>query len=134
MPEGIRCSDAEREQVRSALYAAAGEGRLTMDEVEDRLARLEQHRYRHELASLTADLPAPEPSTPEGWRQLAAAAGAAPAAEIAALRGRRRLLIALTVLIGLLTTVAFVAAALHGFGAEGFDGHDLGALDHGHGG
>ncbi|MCR6489180.1 DUF1707 domain-containing protein [Amycolatopsis sp. OK19-0408] len=141
VPEGIRCSDAEREQIRAALYAAAGEGRLTMDEVEDRLGRLEQVRFRHELAALTADLPAPEPSAPQGWRQILAAAGAALAADVAVLRGRvpeprpgrRRLLVLLTVLIGLALTAAIIAGAVHGFGADGFEGHELGAIDHGHG-
>jgi hypothetical protein len=140
--EGIRCSDAEREQARAALYTAAGEGRLTMDEVEERLGRLEEIRYRHELASLTADLPAPEQSAPEGWRRILAAAGAALAADFAVLRGkapesapgRRRLLIIVTVLIGLLIAAAIVAGALHGFGADGFEGHETNAIEHGHGG
>jgi hypothetical protein len=123
VPEGIRCSDAEREQVRAALYAAAGEGRLTMDEVEERLGRLEEVRYRHELASMTADLPAPERDAPQGWRQILAAASA-----------RRRLLIVLTVLIGLLMAAAIVVGAVHGFGADGFEGHEMGAIEHGHGG
>ena len=34
--------DAEREQTRSRLYAAAGEGRLSKAEVEERLATLER--------------------------------------------------------------------------------------------
>ncbi|WP_103352361.1 DUF1707 domain-containing protein [Amycolatopsis sp. CA-128772] len=142
VPEGIRCSDAEREQVRAALYAAAGEGRLTMAEVEERLGRLEEFRYRHELASVTADLPAPEPRTALGWRQILAAAGAALAAEVAVLRGRapepapgrRRLLIVATVLIGLLITAAIVVSAVHGFGADGFEGHEANAIERGHGG
>lgn len=140
--DGIRCSDAEREQVRAALYAAAGEGRLTMDEVEERLGRLEETRYRHELATVTADLPAPEQNVPTGWRQILAAAGAALAADLAVLRGRapepapgrRRLLIIVTVLIGLLIAAAIVAGALHGFGADGFEGHETNAVEHGHGG
>ncbi|GAB3164141.1 DUF1707 domain-containing protein [Amycolatopsis stemonae] len=134
VPEGIRCSDAEREQVRAALYAAAGEGRLTMDEVEERLGRLEEIRYRHELAAVTADLPAPEPTALHGWRQILTAVGAALAAEFAILRGRapaptpgrRRLLIALTVLIGLLIAAALVAGTLHGFEPDRFDGRELG--------
>ncbi|WP_370962633.1 DUF1707 domain-containing protein [Amycolatopsis sp. cg9] len=143
VPEGIRCSDAEREEVRAALYAAAGEGRLTMDEVEERLGRLEQIRYRHELAAMTADLPAPEPSAaPKGWRQILSAAAAALAAEVAVLRGRtpeptpgrRRLLVIVTVLIGLLITAAIAASAVHGFGPDGFEAHGPAALEHPHGG
>ncbi|WP_410628370.1 DUF1707 domain-containing protein [Amycolatopsis sp. cmx-8-4] len=63
--EGIRCSDAEREQVRAVLYAVVGEGRLTMDEVEERLARIEAARFRHELTGVTADLPGPDRNEPE---------------------------------------------------------------------
>jgi hypothetical protein len=72
--EGIRCSDAEREQVRAALYAAAGEGRLTMEEVEERLGRLEEMRFRHELGAATADLPAPEQDASPGWQSILSAA------------------------------------------------------------
>ncbi|MEV6445189.1 DUF1707 domain-containing protein [Amycolatopsis sp. NPDC051716] len=141
LPEGIRCSDAEREQVRAALYAAAGEGRLTMDEVEERLGRLERLRYRHELAAVIADLPAPEPNAPRGWQQILTAARTAFAADLAVLGGRtpestpgrRRLLIIVTVLVGLLIVAGLVAAAVHGFGTDGFEGHGPDAIEHGHG-
>ncbi|MEA5360887.1 DUF1707 domain-containing protein [Amycolatopsis sp., V23-08] len=133
--EGIRCSDAEREQVRAVLYTAAGEGRLTMDEVEERLARIEAARYRHELTGVTADLPGPERNSPGGWRPIMAAAGRTLAAELAVLLGRtpepspgrRRWLLALTVLIGLLITAAVIVGAVHGFGADGFEPHGLDA-------
>ncbi|MFD9741277.1 DUF1707 domain-containing protein [Umezawaea sp. NPDC059074] len=60
----LRCSDAEREQVSTRLHEAAGEGRLTMTEVEERLAQAYAARYRHELDVLTEDLPAVhKPST-----------------------------------------------------------------------
>ncbi|WP_290060124.1 hypothetical protein [Amycolatopsis solani] len=95
MPEGIRCSDAEREQVRSALYAAAG-----------------------------------KPSSPQGWRQILAAL----AAEAAAVRGRRRLVLVLTVLIGLLIAGAIVVGAVHGFGVDGFESHGPEAIEHAHSG
>ncbi|WP_410596087.1 DUF1707 domain-containing protein [Amycolatopsis sp. lyj-23] len=142
VPAGIRCSDAEREEVRAALYAAAGEGRLRMDEVEERLGRLEELRFRHELAELTADLPEVESDTAVGWRQILTAARVAFAADLAVLRGRtpeatpgrRRLLIVLTALIGLLIAAAIVVAAVHGFGADGFEGHGPEAIEHGHDG
>lgn len=138
VPEGIRCSDAEREQVRKVLCGAAGEGRLTMDEVEGRLGQLEGMRYRHELASLTADLPAAEPAVLAGWREILAAARTAFVADVAVLfgraaaptPGRRRVLVLLTVLIGLMMAAAIVAGALHGFGGDGLDGPD--AIGHVH--
>jgi hypothetical protein len=139
--DGIRCSDAEREQVRAALYAAAGEGRLTMDEVDERLARIEEIRFRHELADMTADLPAPSPEVAPGWRPIVAAARRNLAADLAVLLGRapepgpgrRRLLIIVTVLIGLAIAAAIVLAAVHGFGGDGFEPHGIDAGEHGHG-
>ncbi|MFF1613277.1 DUF1707 domain-containing protein [Amycolatopsis sp. NPDC058278] len=139
--DGIRCSDAEREQVRAALYAAAGEGRLTMDEVEDRLGRIEGSRFRHELAAVTADLPAPSPEVAQGWRPVLAAARRNVAADFAVLlgrasepaSGRRRLLIIVTVLVGLMIAAAIVLAAVHGFGGDGFEPHEIDAGEHGHG-
>lgn len=134
VPDGIRCSDAERERVRVTLRAAAGEGRLSVDEAGERLGRLEDLRFRHELAAMTADLPAPEPGEPHGWRQILTAARAALAADLAVLLGRapeptpgrRRLLLVLTVLFGLMIAAALVAGAVHGFGPDGFDRHELG--------
>ncbi len=139
--DGIRCSDAEREQARTALYTAAGEGRLTMDEVEERLARIEESRFRHELAETTADLPGPSPEVAPGWRPIVAAARRNLAAEIAVLLGRapepapgrRRVLITVTVLIGLLIAAAIVLSAVHGFGGEGFEHHAIHAGEDGHG-
>ncbi|RSM37948.1 DUF1707 domain-containing protein [Amycolatopsis balhimycina DSM 5908] len=140
--DGIRCSNAEREEVRATLYAAAGEGRLTMDEVEERLGRLEELRFRHELAGLTADLPASKADETTGWRPVLAAARRALLADFAVLlgrasepaSGRRRLLILITGLIGLLIAAAIVVGAVHGFGADEFSRHAMEAGEHGHGG
>lgn len=54
----VRASDAEREQVAARLRAAMEEGRLTLDEGEQRLAAAYAVTYRDELPELTADLPA----------------------------------------------------------------------------
>jgi hypothetical protein len=59
---GIRASDGERDKVASAIQAATAEGRLTMEEADERLEQLFATKYRHELAQLTADLPAEEPT------------------------------------------------------------------------
>jgi hypothetical protein len=53
----VRASDAEREQVAHILRTAMGEGRLTLDEGEQRLTAVYQAVYRDDLAQLTADLP-----------------------------------------------------------------------------
>lgn len=56
----VRASDSEREQVARLVSEAAGEGRLTLAEAEERLDRVYATRYRHELAAFVADLPAKE--------------------------------------------------------------------------
>jgi Domain of unknown function (DUF1707)/2TM domain len=55
----LRASDADREQVAERLRTAAGEGRLTADELEERLERALAARSEAELEPLVADLPAP---------------------------------------------------------------------------
>lgn len=54
----VRTSDAERERIAQTLRAAVGEGRLTLEEGDERLATLYATKYRDELAPLIADLPA----------------------------------------------------------------------------
>ncbi|HEX4251130.1 MAG TPA: DUF1707 domain-containing protein [Pseudonocardia sp.] len=56
---GVRASDAEREQTAEQLHRAAADGRLGLAELDERLAAAYAARLRHELAPLTADLPAP---------------------------------------------------------------------------
>jgi Domain of unknown function (DUF1707) len=70
-----RASDAEREAVADRLRAAAGDGRLDADELEDRLAAAYVARTRGELVPLTADLPEEPPADgePEGESSLAVA-------------------------------------------------------------
>lgn len=53
----LRASDADREQVAETLRHAAGEGRLTVDELDERIDRAFAARTQGELAELTADLP-----------------------------------------------------------------------------
>ena len=60
VPE-IRASDAERERVATLLRGHAAEGRLDVDELEDRLQRAYGARTRGDLELLTADLPATTP-------------------------------------------------------------------------
>jgi uncharacterized protein DUF1707/cell wall-active antibiotic response 4TMS protein YvqF len=60
----VRASDAEREAVVARLQTAAGEGRLALDELADRLDRALAAVTRSELDALTADLPEEEAPAP----------------------------------------------------------------------
>jgi hypothetical protein len=55
LPE-LRASDADREHHAELLRRAAGEGRLTMDELEDRLNTVYESRTHRELDRLVADV------------------------------------------------------------------------------
>ncbi len=55
----LLASDAERDEAAERLREAAGEGRMTPDELEQRLGRAFGARTRGELDALVADLPAP---------------------------------------------------------------------------
>jgi Flp pilus assembly protein TadB len=93
----IRASDAEREQVAHILQTAMTEGRLTLDEGEQRLAAVYAATYRDDLLPLTADLP------DHGRYALAEL----PEARLAARRDRRRQ-------AAVVTAVAVVAAVVVG--------------------
>lgn len=54
----LRASYADRDQVAELLRVAAGDGRLSAEELDDRLERALTARTYAELAALTADLPA----------------------------------------------------------------------------
>ena len=56
-PPDLRVSDADREQVAERLRVAAGEGRLTVEELDERLEQTYGARVGSELAAVTADLP-----------------------------------------------------------------------------
>jgi len=57
MHREIRASDAERDAVVEQLRRALGQGRLTMDEYDGRVAAAYAAKTRGELALLTQDLP-----------------------------------------------------------------------------
>ena len=90
---------------------------------------------------MTADLPATEAKDVEGWQAITIAAGRALAADLSVLLGRapepapgrRRVLVGIAVLLGLLAAAALVIGAVHGFGADGFESHGMDAVEHGHG-
>jgi uncharacterized RDD family membrane protein YckC len=70
--ERMRASDADRERAVAFLHDAATEGRLTADELDDRIARAFASTTYGELDTLVGDLPIPvrpEPLRPAraGW-------------------------------------------------------------------
>ena len=59
LPE-LRASDADREHTAEVLRQAAGEGRLDVDELEERLSTVYATRTQRELDALVADVVVPE--------------------------------------------------------------------------
>ncbi|PSL00652.1 uncharacterized protein DUF1707 [Murinocardiopsis flavida] len=62
-PERMRASDADRDAAAARLSAGLREGRLDLDEFDDRLAATMRATTMGDLAALTADLP--EPAEPQ---------------------------------------------------------------------
>lgn len=59
----MRASDVDRERVAQILHRALSEGRITMDELEERLTTVYAAKTLGELAPVTADLPLPAGAT-----------------------------------------------------------------------
>jgi len=65
----MRVSDAERQEVAERLRTALGEGRLELDEYDERVQSAYQAKTYRDLAPLTADLPdVPMPTPPVAGR------------------------------------------------------------------
>jgi hypothetical protein len=60
--KAVRASDVERERVAKLVSEAAGEGRLSITEADERLERVYTTKFRHELAEFVSDLPADAPA------------------------------------------------------------------------
>lgn len=74
-PRDLRCSDVDRERVAEALRQAAGDGRLTLTELEERLEATFKARTYGDLEPITRDLPQgpyPVPNVDPTGRQQAA--------------------------------------------------------------
>lgn len=97
----VRASDADREHVARILRAAAGEGLLTLDEADDRLAVVYAARFRDELEPVTADLP-------HGGTRLLENT---PEARTAARNGLIRHIVTVAVVAALLLTVWVLSGA-----------------------
>jgi len=83
----MRASDIDRERVADRLREAAGHGRLTMDELEQRLEETYAAKTYAELEPLTRDLPAEGTAAP---LPMAGQASAASLARIGGAPARRR--------------------------------------------
>ncbi|GLZ16158.1 hypothetical protein Acsp04_63930 [Actinomadura sp. NBRC 104425] len=60
----LRASDADRDRVAAVLREAAGDGRISMDELEERLEAVYSAKTYAELEPLTRDLPAARGAAP----------------------------------------------------------------------
>ncbi len=74
-PSQMRISDADRQRVADVLRDAAGEGRIDLDELEERLELTWQAKTYGELVPITLDLQAPGPVTPPSSPARRPAAG-----------------------------------------------------------
>jgi uncharacterized RDD family membrane protein YckC len=77
--ERVRASDRDRDEVVERLSEAAAEGRLTADELDERLTQAFSAATYGELDTLTDDLPVPVPTSPPSrlaragwWRRFGA--------------------------------------------------------------
>ncbi|MEV4603712.1 DUF1707 domain-containing protein [Amycolatopsis sp. NPDC049253] len=120
-PEGVRCSDAERETAATALRTAVGEGRLSLVEVEERMAAVYAARFRHELDAVLDDLP--RSAAPAlGWRPVLTLAAHQLAVDFTTLTGRGGASVRRRVFLIAATVLAFVALLLlaaHGSADDG---------------
>ncbi len=90
----LRASDRDREQVAQVLHRAAADGRITMNELEERLDVVYAAKTRAELVHPVADLPADGTSglVPAGEREVPRLVGGTPGAtcSIAVMSGTER--------------------------------------------
>jgi len=88
----MRVSDSDREQAAAVLREAAGHGRITMDELDERLELAYAAKTYADLAAVIRDLPAPAP-TPGPGPAMAGRIGGTPRStfSIAIMSGAQRM-------------------------------------------
>jgi hypothetical protein len=104
----LRASDADRDAALAELSEHFQTGRLTSDELDERIGRAIRARTGQDLADLMADLPAARPAG-----RTAASAGTGRAS-------RRTLTTAVIIAVTAIVTAAVVAATLWGEHGHGF--------------
>src|SRR6478735_2876768 len=78
-PSQMRISDADRQRVADVLRDAAGDGRIDLDELEERLELTWQAKTYGELVPITLDLQAPGPAAPPAGPPVRRTPSAVPA-------------------------------------------------------
>lgn len=73
-PHDLRIGDHERTEAGERLSAHAAAGRLSMDELEQRLERVQSAVFARDLVALEADLPGPSVRRPASQQGVPAAA------------------------------------------------------------
>jgi Domain of unknown function (DUF1707) len=65
--ERIRISDADRDRVTARLREHFAEGRLSSEELDERISAALSAKTVGDLRRVMADLPEPAPAAPQGW-------------------------------------------------------------------
>jgi len=94
-PRQLRAADTDRDRVADLLRQAAAEGRITFDELDERISRAYAAKTFADLQALTSDLPgpgvsAPAPATPRYQPPDVPAGTHAPTISAAILSGAKR--------------------------------------------
>ena len=89
----MRVSDSDREQSADVLREAAGHGRITMDELDERLALAYAAKTYADLTAVTRDLPGPAQAPSAVQPAMAGRIGGTPRSKfsVAILSGARRM-------------------------------------------
>ncbi|HEX2134240.1 MAG TPA: DUF1707 domain-containing protein [Actinophytocola sp.] len=104
----VRASDAERERVATLVSDAAGEGRLTLAEAEERMNLIYAATYRYELERFVADLPDAPVERPAG-----------PARRLAGMPHRLRVHATVAAVLSVVLIVRWVASGVPFFWPAG---------------
>lgn len=67
MDDSLRAADRDRDEVAEILREQYAQGRLTMEEFDERSTAAASAKTMGDLRALTADLPAPAEPRPEPW-------------------------------------------------------------------
>src|SRR5688500_6145124 len=78
-PAQLRISDDDRHKVAEVLRTAAGEGRIDLEELDERLDATWSAKTYGDLVPITADLPAHRPAAAPAPQQVGAFAPTVPA-------------------------------------------------------